>query len=184
MSATEFPVPGPNAGINSQIEFKRATPTVLRNSRILCLITLAGCFVAAFFVICMLLMVISLLFLQGGLNAGKAISAAQWGFGALVMASMCPWLWHLGRNMAGYRVTLDPRGVTFNLGTKKRPANLFLPWEQITAIKRRRVGNAQQFWVEAGNGREATFSSYTFFRPRKVARMIAERTGLTVENLK
>ena len=36
MSTAEFPAPGPNAGINSQMQFKRAIPRELRNSRILC----------------------------------------------------------------------------------------------------------------------------------------------------
>jgi hypothetical protein len=37
--------------------------------------------------------------------------------------------------MAGYRVMLDSRGVNFNLGTKKKPSDLFLAWDQIAAIK-------------------------------------------------
>jgi hypothetical protein len=184
MSTAEFPAPGPNAGINSQMEFKRAIPRMLHNSRILCWTTMAGGIVAAFIGVCMLLMVFSLLFQQGRINFGNVMGALQWGIGALAMLSMCPWLWKMGRAMAGYQVKLDPRGVTFNLGTKKKPSDLFIPWDQISAIKRRRIGNAQQFWVEAKDGSEARFSSYSFFRPKKVASMIAERTGLTVQTLK
>jgi hypothetical protein len=90
-------------------------------------------------------------------------------------------LWNLGRAMAGYQVKLDSRGVDFNLGTKKKPANLFMEWGQIAAIKQRRAGNAQQFWVEGTDGSEARFSSYTFFRPKQVARLIAARTGLAIQ---
>jgi hypothetical protein len=32
--------------------------------------------------------------------------------------------------MAGYRVMLDSRGVNFNLGTKKKPSDLFPAWDQ------------------------------------------------------
>jgi hypothetical protein len=96
------------------------------------------------------------------------------------MGFMCPRLWALGRAMAGYQVDLDGRGVKFSLGTKKKPAELFLAWDQIAAIKYRRTGNVQQCWVEGTDGSEATFSSYTFFRPKKVARMIAERAGLAI----
>jgi hypothetical protein len=184
MSTAEFPAPGPNAGINSQMEFKRAIPRELRNSRILCWTTQVGSIVVAFMGVCMLLMVVSLLFLQGPFSFVNLIGALQWSLGALVMLLMCPWLWNKGRAMAEYQVKLDPRGVTFNLGTKKKPSDLFLPWDQISAIKRRRIGNAQQFWVEAKDGSEARFSSYTFFRPKNVACMIAERTGLTVQDLK
>src|ERR1700692_685875 len=130
MSATEFPVPEPDPGTNSQIELNRAKPLFLRNSRILCLVTMSGSFFAASMSVCMALMVISLLFLQGGLTAGKGITALQWGFGALAMAYMCSRLWSLGRAMLGYQVQLDSRGVTFNLGTRKKPADLFMPWDQ------------------------------------------------------
>jgi hypothetical protein len=184
MSTAELPAPGPNAGINSQMQFKRAIPRELRNSRILCWIIQIISIVVAFAGACMLLMVVSLLFLQGGFNFGNLIGALQWGIGALAMLLMCPWLWNMGRSMAEYRVVFEPRGVTFNLGSKKKPSSLFLPWDEITAITRRRVNNAQQFTVEARDGSVARFSSYTFFRPKKAARMIAERTGLTVQNLK
>jgi hypothetical protein len=94
---------------------------------------------------------------------------------------MCLRLFSLGRAMAGYQVRLDNRGVEFSLGTKKKPAELFMEWGQIAAIKQMRVGNAQQFWVEGTDGSEARFSSYTFFRPKKVARLIAARTGLAIQ---
>jgi hypothetical protein len=181
MSTTEFAAPEPGAGINSQIEFNRARPMVLRNSRFLCGFTMSGSFFAAVMGVCMALMVVSLLFLQRGSIAGRVISALQWGFGALTMAYMCPQLWSLGRAMLGYQVRLDNRGVTFNLGTKKKPADLFMPWDQIDAITLRRDVNVQRCSVHGSDGSEATFSSYTFFRPKKIARMIAERTGLAIQ---
>jgi hypothetical protein len=178
MSTTEFPAPGPGAGINSQIESIRAIPVVLHNSRLLIGVTMIGSLFAGFFAICMVLMVFSVLS-----SSGNALSAAQWGCGALIFGYMCPWLWKLARAMAGYRVSLDSRGVEFNLGTRKKPGNLFLAWEQISAIKHKRVGNAQQYWVLGSDGSEARFSSYTFFRPKKVARLIAERTGLAIQKI-
>ncbi|HMG86645.1 MAG TPA: hypothetical protein VK574_13020 [Terracidiphilus sp.] len=184
MSTAEFPAPGPNAGINSQMEFKRAIPRVLRNSRILCWITVGLSIAVAFMGVCMLLMVFSLLFLQGSFSFGNLIAAMQWGVGALSMLLMCRWVWNRGRAMAEYRVKLESRGITFNLGTKKKPSDLFLPWDQITAITRRRIGNRLQFSVEAKDGSEATFSSFTFFRPMAVARQIAERAGLGIQILK
>ena len=184
MSTAEFPAPGPNAGVNSEMEFKRAIPRVLRNSRILCWITLVFSIAAAFMGICMLLMVFSLLFLQGSLSFGNVIAASQWGLGALSMLLMCRWVWNRGRAMAEYRVKLESRGITFNLGTKKKPSDLFLPWDQITAIKRQRIGNTQQFSVEARDGSEARFSSSAFFRPESVAQQIAERAGIGIQILK
>ena len=83
--------------------------------------------------------------------------------------------------MADHRVTMDSRGAIFNLGTKKQPADLFLAWDQIAAIWHKRVGNAQQYYVQGKDGTQARFSSYTFFRPKHVARLIAERTGLAIQ---
>jgi hypothetical protein len=181
MSSTEFPKPGPGAGINSQIAIDRAHLMVLHNSRILIGVTLFGSMVAAFFAVCMFFGMISQLVPLSALSVARGFGALQWAVGALSMGLMCPWLWKLGRTMAGYRVRLDTRGVDFNLGTKKQPSELFLAWEQIAAIKHKRIGNAQQYWVQGTDGSEATFSSYTFFRPKKVASLIAARAGLPIQ---
>lgn len=179
MSTTEFPASGPGAGITSQIEFNRAQTVVLRNSRFLIGLTMFGSIGAAIFALCMALMVFSVL----SSSAGNALNAAQWGFGALALGYMCTWLWKMGRGMAGYQVLFDSRGVTFNLGTKKKPSDLFIAWDQVAAIYHKRVGNAQQYIVQGKDGSEARYSSYTFFRPKKVARMIADRTGLAIQKL-
>jgi hypothetical protein len=179
--STEFPTPGPRAGINAQIEINRATPVVLRNSKFLVGVTMSGGIFAAIYVVCMVLILFSLLFPLSDLNGARGWSAFKWSISAVAMGYMCPWLWNLGRAMAGYQVRLDSRGVDFNLGTKKNPSNLFLTWDQIAAIKHKRVGNVQQYFVQGTDGSEARFSSYTFFRPKKVARLIAARTGLTIQ---
>jgi hypothetical protein len=142
---------------------------------------MSGSFFAAVMGVWMGLMVISLLFFQSGPTAGRATSAWEWGAGALAMAYICPQLWSLGRAMLGYQVQLDSTGVTFNLGTKKKPADLFMPWDQVAAIKYNRVCNVQRCSVHGSDGSRATFSSYTFFRPKKIVRMIADRTGLAIE---
>ena len=153
----------------------------MRNSRFLCWVTFSGSLFAAFMSIGMVLMVFSLIFPTSELNGDRGWGAVQWGIAALALGYMCPRLWNLGQAMAAYQVYLDGRGVTFNLGTKKEPAELFLAWDQIAAIKYKRVGNVQQCRIEGTDGSEAKFSSYTFFRPKKVACMIAERAGLAIE---
>ena len=181
MSTTGFPAPGPGAGITSQIAMLRATPVVLVNSRFLIGVTMICSILFAFFAVCMVLMVFSIFSTGGGASGGNLYNAFWWGLGTLAFGYGCPRLWNLSRAMAGYRVTLDSRGVNFNLGTKKKPSDLFLAWDQIAAIKHKRVGNAQQYYVQGRDGSEARFSSYTFFRPKKVARLIAERTGLAIQ---
>jgi len=137
---------------------------------------------ALFMAVCMLLFVMSLLFPLSGLTAGKGLSAFQWALGAFAIGAMGPWLWQMGREMANYHVRLDSRGVQFSLGTRKKPQELFLAWDQICAIKHKRAGNAQLYMVQGTDGSLASFTSYTFYRPRKVARLIAERTGLAIQD--
>ncbi|MGD0345712.1 MAG: hypothetical protein ABSA85_03095 [Terracidiphilus sp.] len=180
MSTTGFPAPGSGAGITSQIAMHRATPVVVENSRLLIAVTMICSILSAFFAVCMVLMVFSVLS-SGGFSGGNLYNAMWWSFGAFAFGYGCPWMWKLSRAMAGYRVTMDGRGVMFNLGTKKQPSDLFLAWDQIAAIWHKRVGNAQQYYVQGRDGSEARFSSYTFFRPKKVARLIAERTGLPIQ---
>jgi hypothetical protein len=184
MSSSEFLGPnqgGLGAGINSQIADHRAKAMVVHNSRILIGVTLLGSLVALFMAVCMVLVVISDLFPVSALNTVRAFNAVQWGVAALATGLMCPWLWKMGRAMANYRVKLDSRGVDFNLGTNKNPQELFMAWDQVAAIKHKRVGNAQQYLVEGIDGSEARFSSYTFFRPKRIARLIAERTGIAIQ---
>ena len=120
------------------MEFNRSKPVVLRNSRFLCWVTMSGSFFAAFMSIGMVLMVFSLLFPISELNGDRGWGAVEWGIAALALGFMCPRLWVLGRAMASYQVYLDGRGVAFSLGTKKAPAELFLAWDQIAAIKYQR----------------------------------------------
>ena len=179
MNEAGFPVPGPGAGITSQIEMHRATPVVLTNSRLLIAVLFLTSLLSGFFAACMAIMVFSVL--SSGLGGGNLYNAFWWGFGALSFGYSCPWLWMLSRAMLHYKVTLDGRGAMFNLGTKKKPSDLFLAWDQIAAVRHKRVGNSQQYYVLGRDGSQAQFGSYTFFRPKKVAHLISERTGLAIQ---
>jgi len=181
MNTPGFPAPGPGAGTTSQIEMYRATPVVIHNSRLLLGFTMICSIVSAFFAVCMVLMVFSVFSSGGGASGGNLYNGLWWAAGALAFGYGCPWLWKLARAMANYKVTMDIRGVMFNLGTKKQPSDLFLAWDQIAIIWHKRVGNAQQYYVQGKDGSQARFSSYTFYRPKHVARLIAERTGLAIQ---
>lgn len=176
MGTPGFPASGPGVGITSQIEMNRATPMVFRNSRFGIGMVYVLSVVMAPLAICMALMVMSVLSSGGGLA-----NALWWGAFALGFGYGCPRWWILARAMTGYSVTLDSRGANFNLGTKKKPLDVFLAWDQITAITRKRVGYSQQYFVQGTDGRWAKFGSYTFLSPGKVARLIAERTGLAIQ---
>jgi len=181
MGTPGFSASGPGAGTTSQLENNRAIPVVLHNNPFLVGLTMLMSILSAFFAVCMALMVVSILSSGGGFSAGNLYNVFWWGFGALAFGYGCPWLWKLSRGMAVYKVVLDSRGANFNLGTKKKPSDLFLAWDQIAAIKHKRVGNAQNYYVLGKDGSQAIFSSYTFFRPKKVARLIAERAGVAIQ---
>ena len=186
MGASEFPSPnteGIRGIVTAQIEANRAKVVVVHNSRIyigtIFLISLAAAFIA----ICSVLVVVSQLFPLSALTVARGMSAAQWAFSAFFFALMCPFLWKMGRRMAHYWVRLDSSGVQFTLGTKRAPLQVFMPWEKILAIQQQRVGNSFEFTIKAADGSYAQYSSYTFLRSKKVARLIAERTGLAIQKI-
>jgi hypothetical protein len=184
MSAREFPElnqGGAVAGITSQIAAERARPKVLHNSRIVCWGMMGVAVCSLLIGVCMVLMVFSVLFPLRAITFMSVLAAAQWGLGGFMMGYMCPWLWKWSLGMLHKKVKLDERGVDFQLGTKKNPQELFMPWDTVASVQQKRVGNAQQFTITGADGSVAQFSSYTFFRPKRVARWIAERVGQTIQ---
>jgi hypothetical protein len=184
MSTAEFPAPGAGAGVNAEMESLRATPVVFRNSRVLCFTMFVLSVLAGFLTGCMAIMVLATIFPLHSLNGSGLMNAFWWAMGSFALLSICVQSWSMGRAMGGYKIALDKNGVTFNIGTKKKPADLFLTWESISAIKRGRTGNARYFQIEANDRSFARFSTYMFMRPGKIARRIAERTGLEIQKVR
>ncbi len=184
MGASEFPSPnteGMSGIVTTQIETNRARAVEVRNSRILIGMMFLVSFAAALIAICAIIMVISQLFPIGALTIARGMSAAQWCFSGILVAAACPFMWKTASAMAHHSARLDSNGIQFNLGTKRAPLRLFMPWDQIVAIQQQRVGNDRQFTVKASDGSFVQYSSYTFLRPTRVARLIAERTGLAIQ---
>lgn len=184
LDANEFPglnTEGMRGAITSQIEAYRSRIVVVRNSRIYIALLFLISLAAALIGICAVLAAGSQLFPFSALTVGRGMGAAQWGFCGFLIASMCPFMWTMARNMAQCSATLDSSGVHFNLGTKRSPLQVFMQWDKIISLKQQRVGNAQVFTVLAADGNFARYSSYTFLRPKKVTRLIAERTGLSIQ---
>ena len=184
MSATEFPESGQvgeGTGISTGIAALRAHPVVLHNSRFVCWLTMGMGVISVLLGICMMLMVFSLLVPVSAITLMRVLAAAQWGLGGFLFCCMCPWLWQWGTRMLGFKVKLDERGVDFNLGTKKKPGELFIAWEQIASVQQKRVGNLQEYTILGTDGSHASYSSLTFFRSMRVAKMIAERAGLPIQ---
>lgn len=87
-------------------------------------------------------------------------------------------LWRQGRVMAYCSVLLDNRGAHFKLDGTKDSKEIFLPWDGIAAVRHKRIPEAQKFTVLGTDTSAVTFTSYSFYRPKKVARLIAARAGL------
>jgi hypothetical protein len=171
------------SGITSEIAAHRARHMMLHNSRVVCFGTMGMGVCSMILGICMMLMVFSLIFPVSAISFMRVLAAAQWGLGGFLMCYMCPALFNWSGALLHKRVKLDERGVDFVLGTKKKPVELFMPWDEITTIKQQRVGNAQQFTVTGNDGSYAQFTSYSFFRPKHVARLIAERAGVAIQKV-
>jgi hypothetical protein len=139
---------------------------------------------AAFMSLCMLMLGLGALFPLHGYTFGRLQNAFWWTFAAVSFATMCPGLWVWGRRMACYKVLLDAMGVEFRFGTKKSPqAPLRMNWDQIKAIQHRRVEKAETYTVLGNDGSSAQFSSYTFFRPKKLAKLIAARASQSIQEI-
>lgn len=182
MSTSEVIQPN-MSGLTSEIAAHRARHMVLHNSRLACW-GMMGLGVCSMFIgICMMLMVISLMLPVSAISFMRVLAAVQWVLGGFMMCYLCPALFKWSRGMLHKRVKLDERGADFELGTKKKPVELFMPWEEVASIKQQRAGNAQQFTISGTDGSYAQFTSYSFFRPQHVARMIAERAGVTIQKV-
>jgi hypothetical protein len=83
--------------------------------------------------------------------------------------------------MLSVNVKLDARGVDLNLGTKKKPVEMFVAWDQVASVQQKRLGKIWEFTIVAKDGSWASYTTNSFFRSKRVARTIAERAGLTIQ---
>jgi len=173
-----------STGADPQIELQRSGPIVLRNSKVLCWVTRLGGVVGGVLALVMVVFCIAVLVESLSPPSGSGLLNAVWcAFAALSFGVLCIRLWKLGRDMMSFQVVLDQSGVNFHLGTTQKPVEMFVAWDQIASIKRRRAGNSQQYFVARKDGAAIRFTSYTFFRPKKVARLIAQWSGVAIEKM-
>ena len=85
--------------------------------------------------------------------------------------------------MAFYQVGFDNEGLRFRLGTEQQPQEEFFAWNQIAAVEYKRIVNIQSGSIVGTDNRLVQFSSYTFFRPKKLVNLIAARTGLPIREM-
>jgi hypothetical protein len=155
-------------------------PTVVRN-RFYAGIILLGSTLGLFIALCLAILALASLFPLKQLTAQRGVDALLWAafsaYGALMGIS---W-WGRGRRMAFYSARLDERGVDFHLGTRRHPDTCFFPWAEISAVRHERRGIAHYFMVLGRDGSSVEFSSYAFARPKRLARLIAEHAGQSIQ---
>ena len=183
-TTSEFPNPGQAAaaaGITSELAGLRAKPLLLRNSRTVCWMTIGCGIIAVPLGICMVLEGGSLLFPLSAITFIAVVAAAQWIVGGFLMCMMLPWVWKWGTRMLSVYVKFDARGVDLNLGTKKKPVEMFMAWDQVASVQQKRLGKIWQFTIVAKDGSWVSYTTNSFFRSKRIVRMIAERAGLTIQ---
>jgi hypothetical protein len=165
-------------GMHQQTGLSGAHPILLRNSRILVSLSFLGSVVALGVALCMVLVALSSIFPLSAMDLDRAAVGALCVLGAWLMAMAQVYLWRQGKLMGHCSVLLDDYGAHFKLGNTENAKEAFMPWNGIEAVHYKRIPNAHKFTILGADSSTVTFTSYSFFRPKKVARLIAERAGL------
>ncbi|MGA2569563.1 MAG: hypothetical protein ABSF23_03520 [Terracidiphilus sp.] len=166
------------AGIGRQLESRSDRPTLIRNSRILISLSFLGSAVAFCISLCMAFLACSSLFPLRSIDLDTIATAGLWAIGSWIMAVAYVFLWRQGKVMSNCSVLLDTRGAHFRLDGTSNPTEVFFPWDGIAEVRHKRIPEAEKFTILGTDTRTITFTSYGFYRPKKVARMIAARAGL------
>lgn len=165
-------------GVSQQLHLVGERPTLLRNNRLLIFLTYLGSITALFISLGMVFVALTTIFPLSAMTLDRFAAAALWVVGAWLMAMSQVFLWRQGNLMAYCSVLLDSYGAHFKLGNTENAKEVFMPWNGIEAVHYKRIQNAQKFTILGTDTSTVTFTSYAFYRPRRVARIIAERAGL------
>ena len=159
---------------------KTEGPIVVRNGFYAGIILL-GSAIGLFLALCLAILALAELFPISLLTVRRGVDALLWAAFAGYTGLMAIQGWGWGRRLAFWSVRLDARGVDFRLGTRRHPDSCFFPWDEIKEVRRERRGKAQYFTVLAKGGSSVEFSAYTFARPMRLARRIAEQAGQKIQ---
>ncbi len=165
-------------GMRQQIGLSGTHPILLRNNRILIFLSFLGSIVALGVALCMVLVSLTSIFPLSAMNMDRAAAGALWVLGAWLMAMAQVYLWRQGQLMAHCSVLLDNYGAHFKLGSTENAREAFMPWNGIEAVHYKRIPNAYKFTILGTDSSTVTFTSCSFYRPKRAARLIAERAGL------
>ena len=168
----------PSSGVRRPIHLVGKQPTLLRNNRVLIFLTFLGSLAALGISLCMVVVALMSFLPFGALNLDRFAAGTLWGLGAWLMAMSQVYLWRQGNLMTRCSILLDTDGACFRIANANNGKEVFMPWNGIEAVRYKRIENLQKFTILGTDTSTVTFTSYSFYRPRRVARLIAERAGL------
>jgi len=157
-------------------------PIIFRNSWLMIGMYLALGAASAVIALCSVMMVVYEWFMPKHQSFWTIFGGVQWAGGAYCFALMGLQMWRTGVRTAHYQARLDSRGVDFRLGTKKKPITQFFGWDEIAAIMHKRQPMSEFYAGIGKDKRSVTFTIFTFFRPKKLARLIAAQSGRTIQD--
>ena len=153
-------------------------PIFLRNSRgILAVLRITAC---AGFVFAASFALIGLSSFEKGFTWDHARDAAGWAFGAILSIRGAIALWRGVCKMGRNAIRLTSEGVHFHFKSTKVQPEVFFAWNEIAKITLT-SSKSQNCCVYSTDGRVIRFSSFSFLRPKQVARVIARHAGRTVD---
>jgi hypothetical protein len=120
---------------------------------------------------------------------GYTLARVIWALGYFV-AAWFSWnagtnLWRLAIGKLGHQATLDAAGVHFRIVPQghAETQEQFVAWDQILAIRHRRVDNNQLYSVVTKDHRLLTFDAFAYFRSSQLAQRISARSELPIQEL-
>jgi hypothetical protein len=165
------------------MEIAGAEPVTFRNNRIVVGILFVLGLIAFPVSLGMLIGAIAQIFPLHGFTSNRVYSIVILLALAVAFLNRGLWMWRVTRNMAHYQVRLDGQGAHFRLDANKNAPEQSLAWDQIAAVRHKRLGNNQYYAVVGKDARVFEYTALTFMRPKKLARLIAERCGKTIEEM-
>jgi ABC-type sugar transport system permease subunit len=170
-------------GTRPKMQNADAEPVIFRNNRFWLAIVITSAFVAAAFALGSLAGGFLAVFPLRGFNFHRLITVISLIASGGVMFVIALQMWGLGIGMGFYEARLDSGGVHFRFGSKERPNEQSFAWDQIASINHKRVAKYQYFAVAGKDDRVVEYTSYTFFRPKKLSRLIAARAGQSIQEI-
>lgn len=168
-------------GIRQHVSTPGTEPVLLRNSRLLIFLSLLGSLAALFVALGMIAVALTAFFPLRALTADRFAAGMLWAIGAWLMAMSQVYLWRQGNVMSNCSILLDNHGAHFRFGDQKNATEAFVRWNEIAAVQYKRISNAKKFTILSKDTNIVTFTSHSFYRPRRVARLIAQRAGLPLQ---